>query len=79
MRQSGDVYGLPGECANEWTRLLDFLEKVGYEKVLAYIPNVCAKGICYATPYARESGIFTKPITICFTQKATVVSEYKAQ
>ena len=69
-------HGLPGECANEWTHLLAYLEKAGYEKITAYIPKVCAKGICYATPYAQESGIWKNPITIGFTDNTGVVFEY---
>ena len=69
--------GLPGECATEWALLLGHLEREGYDAVHAYVPKVCAPGICYATPYAQEAGIWTKPIRIEFTQKETVSFEYK--
>ncbi len=75
LAKSQGEYGLPSECANEWVYLLDQLSK-RYESIQAYIPKVCAKGICYATPYAKEGGIWTKPITISFTDKANVSSEY---
>lgn len=59
-----------GECANEWTFLVERLEKEGYEKIHAFVPLVCAKGICFSTSYAtKEAGILTKPITIDFTER----------
>ncbi len=67
---------LPGECANEWLTLLEYLNKQGYEKINAYVPSLCAKGICYATPYAMENGVWEKPITLSFTYKDTISSEY---
>lgn len=67
LKNSKNEYGLSGDCANEWSRLLSWLESQGYETVEAYFPKVCAKGICYATPYAKEAGIYTKPLEIYFT------------
>lgn len=77
LAHSNGEHGLPGECANEWTVLLEYLQGQGYEAIHAYIPRACAKGICYATPYAQEAGIWTKPISIGFTDKDNVSFEYK--
>ena len=70
-------YGLPGECANEWAYLLEYLQQSGYEKIRAYIPKMCSKGICYATPYAHDSGIWENPICINFTDNNGVYSVYE--
>lgn len=76
LAESKGAYGLPGECANEWTVLLEYLQEQEYGTINAYIPKACAKGVCYATPYAQESGIWTKPITISFTDKDNISSTY---
>jgi hypothetical protein len=70
------TYFLPGECANEWALLLDYLQHLGYTQIHAFIPQVCAKGICYATPYATDTEIWTHPITIDFTEKEKVAATY---
>ncbi len=74
LKNSKHEFGLSGDCANEWTKLLEWLENEGYEKVEAYIPKACSKGICYATPYAKESGIYTKPLEIFFTSGSKIDS-----
>ena len=61
-------YGLPGECDNTWTKILSHIEDIGYESVCAYIPKVCFKSMCYATPYAQDSGVYAAPIKIVFTE-----------
>jgi hypothetical protein len=60
-------YSFPGECANEWTHLLRYLKEVGYTKIHAYIPKMCANGICLASPIAKENGLITEPLVINFT------------
>jgi hypothetical protein len=74
LSHANDGYGLQGECANEWTDLLAYLQKEGYESIVAYIPKACARGICYATPFAQEAGIWKHPIHVNFTDKDNVIS-----
>lgn len=77
LSHSNNEHGLPGECANEWTDLLLYLAKEGYESIVAYIPKACMLGICYATPYAREAGIWRRPIHLNFTSKDNVVLTFE--
>ena len=76
--KSRHEYGMPGECANEWTGLMKYLNNLGYLEINAYIPKVCASGICYSTSYVKEKEIFKNPINIKFTDKSGISSEHNS-
>jgi hypothetical protein len=76
--KSRHKYSMPGECANEWTGLMKYLDNLGYSEINAYVPKVCADGICYSTPFIKENEIFKNPINIKFTDKFGISSEYNS-
>lgn len=67
---SRHTFGFPGECANEWSGIVEFLRNSGYEKVHAYIPKICMKGVCYSNSFLLEKGLSVN-IKFNFTENAT--------